>query len=259
MRDDPERGSFYGRWFAALTGESWYAGDDVAYCAMATSYWLTVSGVGAAGIPGAYCPWILEAGYTSGEGVDWRGGYLQPGDIVLFDWQPDGVADHVGLVEYNRGDVIQTIEGNTSSGGKAGVVARKTRALSTICGAIRPRYDATPAPAPSRLDEDGWIGRATIWAWGEQLHCDHTDALRDQRRINQRCWPRIISLSGLDCGDGDWLVHAIQRKVGTGQDGHLGPITVKGIQRFVGVSQDGIIGPATARAIQRSINEGRWG
>lgn len=36
-----------------------------------------------------------------------------PGDIIFFDWEGDGVADHVGIVEKVDGDFIYTIEGNT--------------------------------------------------------------------------------------------------------------------------------------------------
>lgn len=263
---DPEQGSKYGRWFAGLTGNPGYAANGVAYCAMAASYWLAAAGVQAAGMPGAYCPWILDAGFKSGEGVDWMGGHLQPGDLVLFSWRQNGVADHIGIVEYNRGayrdatgshGFIQTIEGNTSDGSRSGVVARRTRSLSTVCGAIRPRYVAAQMPSVGQLEVDGWIGRKTIWAWGEQMRCDHTDVIRDQTAANVKFMPRVVAVTWGN-GDGDWLIHAVQRRVGVGQDGHLGPVTIKAMQAFLGVGQDGIIGPATAMALQRSINEGRW-
>ncbi len=36
-----------------------------------------------------------------------------PGTIVFFDWEQDGVADHVGIVERCKKDMIYTIEGNS--------------------------------------------------------------------------------------------------------------------------------------------------
>lgn len=36
----------------------------------------------------------------------------RPGDIIFFDWQPNGFADHVGIVEKVVGGKIYTIEGN---------------------------------------------------------------------------------------------------------------------------------------------------
>jgi hypothetical protein len=43
----------------------------------------------------------------------------KPGDLIFFDWDvkgvgQDGAADHVGIVERVDGDVIYTVEGNTS-------------------------------------------------------------------------------------------------------------------------------------------------
>ena len=35
-----------------------------------------------------------------------------PGDIIFFDWENDGIADHVGIVELVENDMIYTIEGN---------------------------------------------------------------------------------------------------------------------------------------------------
>lgn len=36
-----------------------------------------------------------------------------PGDIVFFDWDGDGVSDHVGIVESCDGSTVRTIEGNS--------------------------------------------------------------------------------------------------------------------------------------------------
>ena len=52
----------------------------------------------------------------------WRGlAKPAPGDIVVFDWQKNGWADHIGFVEAINGNKITTIEGNTSK-----CVARRT-------------------------------------------------------------------------------------------------------------------------------------
>ena len=36
-----------------------------------------------------------------------------PGDIIFFDWESDGLADHVGIVEKCEGGIVYTIEGNS--------------------------------------------------------------------------------------------------------------------------------------------------
>jgi surface antigen len=56
--------------------------------------------------------------------------------MILFDWDGDGVADHIGLVEkVNSDGSVTTIEGNTSNPktGQEGVW-RRTRYESTILG-----------------------------------------------------------------------------------------------------------------------------
>ncbi|MDR1321147.1 MAG: CHAP domain-containing protein [Gracilibacteraceae bacterium] len=59
----------------------------------------------------------------------WRdGGYTpNPGDIIFFDWEGDGVSDHVGIVERVEGEIARTIEGNTSDS-----VARRSYALNSV-------------------------------------------------------------------------------------------------------------------------------
>lgn len=38
-----------------------------------------------------------------------------PGDIIFFDWNGDGKANHVGIVEKEKNGTVYTIEGNTSN------------------------------------------------------------------------------------------------------------------------------------------------
>lgn len=79
----------------------------------------------------AYCP-TLKA---SGEGHQVSAEEAQAGDIVLFDWDGDGSADHVGLfVDNGDGSTsITTIEGNTG-GTSSSCVAEKARDRGTVLG-----------------------------------------------------------------------------------------------------------------------------
>ena len=159
---DPERGTKYGRWYESKVdgpGGYDYGANGVAYCAMFASWVLDQAGVKAAGMPGAYCPSIHHKQTLSAS-------QLQPGDLVLFDWEDDGTDDHIGFVVSNdtKAKTVKTIEGNTS-GGK---VAERTRAYSTICGGIRPAYDGTAQAGSAGVKEitrelvervaDGWYG-----------------------------------------------------------------------------------------------------
>lgn len=144
--DDPEPGTVFGRWYAELVGDSYFGESGVPYCAMFASYCLNWAGVKAAGLPGSYVPWILSANSDAGRLVSNED--AQPGDLVMFDWQGDGVADHIGIVEENHADEgwMQTIEGNTSSGSggsqsNGGGVYRRARNYGSIIGVARPYYE----------------------------------------------------------------------------------------------------------------------
>lgn len=59
-----------------------------------------------------------------GHGASWfkerhrwaSGGYSpKPGDVIFFDWDRDGVLDHVGFVEACDGKTVTTIEGNSGN------------------------------------------------------------------------------------------------------------------------------------------------
>ena len=44
-----------------------------------------------------------------------RGYCPSPGDIIFFDWNNNGVADHVGIVESCDGYYVYTVEGNANN------------------------------------------------------------------------------------------------------------------------------------------------
>lgn len=60
----------------------------------------------------AYCPTVAQWAYETGR--DRTFDEAEYGDLVLFDWDGDGVADHIGFVVGLNGGVLETIEGNTS-------------------------------------------------------------------------------------------------------------------------------------------------
>lgn len=89
----------------------------------------------------------------------WVTGGYKPGDIVIYDWDGDGVAEHCGIVESVDGSVVTAIEGNTSTGNDSdgGEVMRRYRSTSFILGAVRPAYEEeeTMDNAPSPAHEEG--------------------------------------------------------------------------------------------------------
>ena len=62
-----------------------------------------------------------------------------PGDIIIFDFEPNGVSNHIGFVKKTgTTSTIYTIEGNTST--DAGIVASRTRQKREVEVIFRPPY-----------------------------------------------------------------------------------------------------------------------
>lgn len=85
----------------------------------------------------AYCPTIHSWAKSNGSFTT-DANTVQQGDIVLFDWDGDGSADHVGLfIGQNSNGTIATIEGNTSGAAGGSCVENKNRSRGTILGYVR--------------------------------------------------------------------------------------------------------------------------
>lgn len=71
----------------------------------------------------------------------WKDNTYTPkaGDIIFFDWEQDGSADHVGIVQLVNGNTIYTIEGNT--GGVNGYAVMERDRNDSIYGYGVPNYD----------------------------------------------------------------------------------------------------------------------
>lgn len=70
----------------------------------------------------------------------------QAGDIIIFDWDANYWADHIGYVESVSGDTVYTIEGNSGSPSAARRQSY-TWNMWQIKGYARPKWDdASPAP-----------------------------------------------------------------------------------------------------------------
>lgn len=96
---------------------SWYGFDSrVEWCATFVSWCANQNGVLGASVP--------KFASCRGEGVPWfqsHGQWASPddivpvaGDIIFFDWEGDGVPNHVGIVVGTDGDKVYTVEGNSS-------------------------------------------------------------------------------------------------------------------------------------------------
>lgn len=131
-------------------------------------------------------------------------------DIIYFDWDKNGVPNHIGIVESKVStSSIKTIEGNTS-GGK---VARKTREVKYVCGIYRPHFPH--AFNDKRLAEDGDCQYQTIGGLQKTL--------------------KILGYytGSIDCILGKGTVRAIQKLVGCKDDGVWGATTSGKFQQYL--------------------------
>lgn len=80
----------------------------------------------------AYCPYVVSWARDHGQ---WVTGDYQPGDLLLYDWDGDGVADHIGVCERLVGQAAIAIEGNCGD-----AVQEATRSFVVIMGAYRPAW-----------------------------------------------------------------------------------------------------------------------
>lgn len=208
--DDPEPGTVFGRWYAKLVDDPYFGESGIPYCAMFVSYCLNWAGFEAAGLPGAYVPWILSANSDAGRLV--ANEDALPGDLVMFDWQGDGVADHIGIVEENHPDEgwMQTIEGNTSpgSGGSqsnGGGIYRRARNYNSIIGVARPYYE-TQEEEDDMLTEHQDMLLATIY---EQV----TGTYDPTGRGINLCDHDHIKWIGKQCADNADYIKAVDAKL----------------------------------------------
>lgn len=155
----------------------WYGAGHVAWCAITVSRALIEGGFGIAErididpvrtttrLGWAYCPYVEDDFRSAGR---WHESDPEPGDLVLYDWDGDGWADHVGMLREIRNDgALLVYEGNTDEG----ALRLKVRGTTYVRGYARPPWSPTPAPRPNPdpQPEDDMATAAslnTLYNWG---------------------------------------------------------------------------------------------
>ena len=155
----------------------------------------------------------------------WVTSRYKSGDLVILNFPKTGCeTDHIALVEKVNGNVLTTIEGNTSSGASGSQsngdgVYRKQRNVSLVNGAYRPAYDASAANVIKKV---------------------------------------TVSCSQVEPGSTGGHVRAVQAilnanlNAGLSTDGIYGPKTATAIEQFQSahhLSPDGIVGKDTWAAL----------
>lgn len=151
------------------------------------------------------------------------------GDIIFFDWNNNGVPDHIGEVDYKiSSEQIATVEGNT---GSPALVRKKTRPRKYVLGVFRPLYVPSGTLSKKKLHEDGNFEYQSVYMLQAALGLKPTGIL-DKATV--KAW---------------------QKKVGTTPDGSWQKKTTIASQKFLGVKQDGAWGEQSTTALKKWINK----
>lgn len=196
---------------------TWYYGHEVsgpgyAWCAVFVSWCFYQTGIydrldGLTNKAGCdpYMRWAKARGYWSSK--------PKVGALVLFDWEGDGSADHIGIVESFSGNTVISIEGNTAIGNDSngGEVMRRTRYASDILGYIH--VDGTAPNAGTTIYGEGEVYGLRVYSRpsnaypldelipaGETVYCFGSNTSEgwlwwaiDEKRTK---WVRAKSLTG---------------------------------------------------------------
>ena len=93
----------------------WGLSERAEWCAMFVSWCANQAGLIDAGAIPKFENCVWGATWFK-DNAGWADGSAEPspGDIIFFDWEPDGYPDHVGIVEKCENSLVYTIEGNVN-------------------------------------------------------------------------------------------------------------------------------------------------
>lgn len=266
--DDPEPGSEAGRWLANKMDQPWLAGpsESVWWCMCFVSMCFDMAGEIDAIGGFSYNTDVTKNRMEKVSIED-----AQRGDVVLFDWDQDGLTDHVGIVEANLGDGwLQTIEGNTSpsnagSQSAGNGVYRRQRSFGIDC-VLRPAWsdeESEESSEGTNAMNDAWWGRATTYALQASLNTPADGIISDQDIY----FADDITRAGTgwefndDPDYGSEVISALQQKLGVEVDGIFGPDTISALQQHLknrghDLEVDGVAGYRTVECLQYELSNG---
>lgn len=130
---------------------AWYGMNGVPWCAIFVSWVYDQAGVSLGRVDSAkgfhYCRSAYNYWRSTGELTT----QPQIGDIVLFDWDGDGLSDHTGIFLRWMDDaktLFESWEGNTSVGNDSdgGQVMRRERPIEVVWAFVSPNVLGTTSP-----------------------------------------------------------------------------------------------------------------
>lgn len=109
------------------------------------------------------------------------------GDIVFYDFDNNGVANHVGVISSVTKDKYSVIEGNKSDAVGIRIISKTSTSIMAVC---RPKWDvvSTTSANPSQLKSDETIAIEVIqgkWGNGDDRKKRLTNAGYNYKKIQQ--------------------------------------------------------------------------
>lgn len=152
------------------------------------------------------------------------------GDLIFFDWNNNGVPDHIGEVDYKIDtDTIATVEGNT---GNPALVRKKKRPAKYVLGVFRPLYTPANSLSKKQLTANGEFGYQSVYMLQLALEMPKPNGI-----LNKATVKKLQTLAGVTA-DGAW-----------------GAKTSKAIQKkLLKVKADGVWGEKSTIALKKWIN-----
>lgn len=265
-----EDGTTFWDWYF---GGGYVNGSSTPWCACFVSWCLDQLGVSCEGVPSSYVPSIQTAAADAGRALSPAD--AQPGDVLIFDWNGNGVGDHIGFCSVNHDGWMDTVEGNVSNS-----VGNRSRYWSNVLMAIRPDYSgdgggqADPAPTPDSIGDldgesgdlliDGYFGPLTIKYVQSKLqaHGYYTGDLIDgdfgplTKTELQKYLRYGVGTYQRNC-DGDFAYYsALALQTHLKNLGYYFYTTDSGARDWCVL--DGSWGTYTTKALQRALNSGRF-
>ena len=179
---------------------------------------------------GKYCTYCPNA-------IKWARAFLAEipmylsmgGDLIFFDWNNNGVPDHIGEVDHKIDtETIATVEGNT---GKPALVRKKVRPRKYVLGVFRPLYVPKEKLTKKQLKETGAFEYQSVYMFQMALGMKKPTGILDKATV--KAWQKKIGVTP----DGSW-----KRKT-----------SVAG-QKFLKIKADGVWGKSSTMALQKWIN-----
>ena len=260
-----EDGTTFWDWYF---GGGYVNGGTTPWCACFVSWCLDQLGVSCVGVPSSYVPAIQTAAADAGKALSPTDAI--EGDVIIFDWNKNGVGDHIGFCVANHDGWMNTVEGNVSNS-----VGNRSRYHSDVLMAIRPDYDGQ-APAP---DDDGNVGNLD-GETGELLVDGDFGPITIKNVQRTMQYYSLYQNCIVDGSFGSLTAKALQQYLqrkgyyrGCVIDGSFGGKSVLALQQYTkdlgyywsvvdGVRQwcilDGSWGAETTKALQRALNSERF-